>query len=353
MQKLTNGGKNKKMNNSLPELNQVISAFDLFLKKVESTGIDIKKGKKSPNSDDIQYIISFNLYMIDFVCEISGIPKDFSHQFIALNKFKYIVDDVSTKLILTINVNKQGFYLKLGNGLVLHNILIVSIDKNHPLKITCTYRNRKITEHFTYEHAYMLILNRVQFAIAPKLIDSKKFLEVYNTPVDSIIIDRLKPLGIQYVTPAQFCQKYADSTTTESIYINLDMCSLNAALKDMFPFTIYKKLLQIVSLCSFEHYLEVEPTNPEIAVAFNKISKFSDVNRLFTFIFFDLTLSFHDDGSFHYDNHTVEPPISLRNLDDIYNQLLEEIVNKVTAVLHVEQGSLTSNHIKLYKMITY
>lgn len=100
-----------------------VEKFSCFLKNLDSKNINISSFQDPYNLDKFQYIIPYTDDMVDFLHDLSGIPKEFTKQFITLNKLRYIVYAIPEIISLHVTVVGNFLGIKLGNSLFRHNIL--------------------------------------------------------------------------------------------------------------------------------------------------------------------------------------------------------------------------------------
>lgn len=341
-----NGG--KIMNETIE---YALMKFSLFLTSLTETGIEVTSFQDPYNKEKFQYIIPYKDDMVHFLHDISGIPKDFTKQFIALNKLRYIVHAFQENIYLHVTVEGTSLSIKLGNNLFRHNILGVDIYKKRGVIISCTYRNKTISKDFTYEDAYNKILKEVRDALNPMIVDSLSFLEFYKTPTNEIIQKKVNHSEVTYCSHLQFCTDYKKPAQENIFFILPEV--FDKFINDMFPEKTYKKLLQLMSLCEFKFYLADREMDRPVKIIFPPVSKYISHNSLVAFEFLDVTVSFVDDGQFFYEDPLKDIPVYLEDLDDIYDYLLEESKQKISLLVGTPVESLTARDIEMYKIMVY
>jgi hypothetical protein len=328
-----------------------VEKFSCFLKNLDSKNINISSFQDPYNLEKFQYIIPYTDDIVDFLHDVSGIPKEFTKQFIALNKLRYIVHALPESISLHVTVDGNSLSIKLGNSLFRHNIL--GID-NHPTRgtiISCTYRNKMISNEFSYEDAYNKILKEVKDALNPKIVDSLSFLEFYRNTPDDIIQRKVNHVDVTYCSHSQFCNDY-NKPAKENIFFIMPNI-FDKFIKDMFPDRAYKKILQLMSLCDFKFYLADRDTAIPVKIIFPPISKYISHNTLVVFEILDVTVAFLDDGNFYYEDPIKDTPVYLHDIDDIYNYLLDETRQKISLRIETPVDKLTIRDIELYKIMVY
>jgi hypothetical protein len=328
-----------------------IEKFSCFLKMLEAKNVMISSFQDPYNLEKFQYIIPYTDDIVDFLHDVSGIPKEFAKQFIALNKLRYIVHALPESISLHVTVDGKSLSIKLGNSLFRHNIL--GID-NHPTRgtiISCTYRNKMISNEFSYEDAYNKILKEVKDALNPKIVDSLSFLEFYRTTTDDIIQSKVNHVDVTYCSHSQFCNDYNKPAKENIFFIMPEI--FDKFIKEMFPDRTYKKVLQLMSVCELNFYLADRDVFQPVKIIFPPISKYISHNTLVAFEFLDVTVSFLDDGDFYYEDPIKDTPVYLHNIDDIYNYLLNETRQKISLRIETPVDKLTIRDIELYKIMVY
>jgi hypothetical protein len=341
-----NGGRT--MNDNKPVC---LEKFSCFLKSLDSKNINISSFQDPYNLEKFQYIIPYTDDMVDFLHDISEIPKEFTKQFIALNKLRYIVHAFPECISLHVTVDGNCLSIKLGNSLFRHNILGIDSHPTRGIIISCTYRNKTISNEFTYEDAYNKILKEVKDKINPKIVDSLSFLEFYRNTTDNVIQSKVNHVDVTYCSHSQFCKGYNKPSEENIFFIMPEM--FDKFIKDMFPARTYKKLLHLMSLCELNFYLADRDIFQPVKIIFPPVSKYINHNTLVAFEFLDVTVSFLDDGDFYYENPIKDIPVYLHDIDDIYNHLLDETRQKISLRVETPVDKLTTRDLELYKIVVY
>lgn len=344
--KLMNGGRTVTDNQPL-----YLNKFSCFLKGLETKNIIISSFQDPYNLEKFQYVIPYTDDMVDFLHHISDIPKDFTKQFIALNRLRYIVHSLPERISLHVTVDGNSLSIKLGNSLFRHNILGIDIYPTRGIMISCTYRNKTITNEFTYDDAYNKILKEVRDTLNPKIVDSSSFLEFYKNTTNDVIQSKVNHVNVNYCSHSQFCKNYNKPSEENSFFIMPEM--FDKFIKDMFPERTYKKLLQLMSLCAFKLYLVDRETVRPVKIIFPPISKYINHNTLVVFEILDVTIAFLDDGDFYYEDPAKSIPVYLHDIDGIYKYLLDEIREDISCTVGTPIEILTSMDIDMYKIIVY
>lgn len=328
-----------------------LEKFSFFLKTLEAKNINISSFQDPYNLEKFQYIIPYTDDMADFLHDISGIPKEFTKQFIALNKLRYIIHALPESISLHVTVTGNCLSIKLGNSLFRHNILGIDSHPTRGMMISCTYRNKTISNEFSYEDAYNKILKEVKDKINPKIVDSLSFLEFYRNTTDAIIQSKVNHVDVTYCSHSQFCNDYNKPDKENIFFIMPEI--FDKFIKEMFPDRTYKKVLQLISLCELNFYLADRDIFQPVKIIFPPISKYISHNTLVAFEFLDVTVSFLDDGDFYYENPIKDIPVYLHDIDDIYNHLLDETRQKISLRVETPAEKITTRDIELYKIIVY
>lgn len=328
-----------------------VEKFSCFLKNLDSKNINISSFQDPYNLDKFQYIIPYTDDMVDFLHDLSGIPKEFTKQFITLNKLRYIVYAIPETISLHVTVVGNFLGIKLGNNLFRHNILGIDSHPTRGMMITCTYRNKTISNEFSYEDAYNKILKEVKDVLNTTIVDSASFLSFYRNTTNDVIQSKVDPVDVKYCSHSKFCENYNKPVKENIFFIMPDI--FDNFIKDMFPDRTYKKLLQLMSLCEFKSYLLDRDSNRPVKIIFPSVSKYLNHNYLVIFEFLDVTFSFLDDGVFYYEDPVKDIPVYLDDIDDIYNYLLDETKQKISLMVGTPTEVLTKRDIELYKIMVY
>lgn len=325
--------------------------FHSYIALMQDKGVNLIILEDPYNKEKFDYIIPYQEDTVNFINDISGIPKNVMKQFITLNQFRYIVNALPEDISLHITVDGNNINMRLGNNRFRHSILGVDIHAKKGLTVTFTYRNKTICKEFSYEDAYKKILNEVKVALNLSIIDFSSFLKFYNTSTEEVIQEKIKPVNVNYMPHSQFCMVY-NKPEDENVFFIMPNVFDNF-IKDMFPENTYKKLLQLINLGKFNFYLSDRDNNVPIKIIFPPVSKYLTHNNIVAFEFLDITVSFLDDGKFFYEDAIKDIPVYLHDIDDIYNYLLGESRQKISNLVGTSSDCLTFRDLSMYKIMIY
>lgn len=325
--------------------------FDNFINLSYKKEVVVQSFQDPYNLAKYTYLVSYDKDSAEFIHAISGIPKDTLKQFVTLNQFRYVINNFSVDVVLEITVINDYIAVWLGNHLLRHGILRVSHHNKNDIKISYTYRNQEIDDCFTYEVAYNKILSEINRNINPEIMNNYSFLKFHKTSADLIIQSKIDAVNVNYISHSQFCRAN-NKPDKENIFFIMPDVFYNF-IKDMFPKKIYKKLLQLISLCDFNFYLADRDINHPVKIIFPSVSKYLNYNTIVVFEFKDITLSFSDNGEFYYEDPVKDIPVYLYDIDEIYEHLLNEACFKISAMVGTPRERLTSRDIQMFKIMVY
>lgn len=324
--------------------------FDQFLDRQYQQGVMVTCFQDPYNTEQFNYFVPYNEDSDDFIYAISGIPKNTLKQFITLNKFRYIIYNLSQEIFLNITIINEHVSVWVGNRLLRHGILRAS-NNNGNINISYTYQNKEINSEFTYDDAYNKILNEIRRDIHQDIINTVSFLDFFNTPTEKIIQSQLNTINGKYISHSQFCKNYNKPEKDDIFFIMPDV--FENLIKDIFPPQLYKKILQLMNLCEFKFYLKGRDINYPVKVIFPLVSKYRQYNTIFCFEFFDTSVSCYADGEFYYHEMERDVPVYLHDIDDIYNHLLSDLRIEISSIVGSSVEILTSRDIEMYKIMLY
>jgi hypothetical protein len=210
------------------------------------------------------------------------------------------------------------------------------------------------------ETRYLSLLKTVSDIIYPKTKNFKELNMLLNQSTTSVVTDKLKKLGINYIPPSQMAK-----VLTRTVHNFYTFDELIYFVNTVFTGDLKSKIKQQLSLMNFYFKIVDDPNaDTPVYIIFNdRISNVKDSNLVFelSYGYRSNACHFHvrvfDDAvkttvSFT-SNSMLRQHENYESLDDIYNQTVERLKYEISDKTNTDVESLTMKDIDLYQIMRY